>query len=81
VGQAVGLVVYVRNLMFAEKARRRAVRRHLRAERRAETTTPASSPKLSRIDQKKRRTRRPKPNSLSGSLRTEPTGYPQPGPS
>lgn len=36
VGQAMGLVVYVRNLMFAEKARRRAARRRQRAERLAE---------------------------------------------
>jgi lipid-A-disaccharide synthase-like uncharacterized protein len=36
VGQAMGLVVYVRNLMFAEKARRRAAKRRQRAERLAE---------------------------------------------
>lgn len=43
VGQAMGLVVYVRNLMFAEKARRRAARRRARAERAAESSLPSGS--------------------------------------
>jgi lipid-A-disaccharide synthase-like uncharacterized protein len=45
VGQAMGLVVYVRNLMLVERARRRALKRERRVQERA-----SSSSKPHRID-------------------------------
>lgn len=58
VGQAMGLVVYVRNLMFAEKARRRAARRHARAERAAESSVQQlSSPVAQKHSYRPRRSR------------------------
>lgn len=46
-GQAMGLVVYVRNLMIVEQSRRRAARRKQRMEQRAQVNQ-APAPKASR---------------------------------
>lgn len=52
VGQAMGLVVYIRNLMLVEKARRRAARRRQRANQ----LEPAQAKSGSKKSHRKRRT-------------------------
>ena len=58
VGQGMGLVVYIRNLMLVEKARRRAIRRQQRAEHRANGEA-APEPKTG-AQKRRARTRRAK---------------------
>ena len=63
VGQAMGLFVYVRNLMLLSKARRRAARRRLRAgSATADSPDPAAGPhrRASRPDGEGALTRRPR---------------------
>jgi lipid-A-disaccharide synthase-like uncharacterized protein len=51
VGQAMGLVVYIRNLMLVERGRRRAAKRASRAAKaKAESQTSADAPKPHRVD-------------------------------
>lgn len=52
VGQGMGLVVYVRNLMLVERAKRRAAKRASRLK--AESGHEASSPRPHRVDAERR---------------------------
>lgn len=50
VGQAMGLVVYARNLMLVERSRRRAAKRLRRAATGAKSESPAAAPGPHRVD-------------------------------